>query len=265
MDFLDSFFINVKKINLVHEFILNNRIKCAYLKKRERFGLVYAIDGEAKFSFFSGESVTLLPGEMLLLTTEASYSVSTEKNNEFKHFTVNFDIDKDNSNADFLCDTFCVLKPRNTALYYHLFKQLITVWTNKKIGYEMYSVAFLYQLLGNFCAEIYEKNHLAASYHSLQQAKKYIDEHFNCDLNLNFLANISNMSTTNFRREWKRLYGMSPMQYRDKIRLYYAKEYLLTGYYSVSEVSNKCGFSNSNYFIRFFRKHEGISPGKFYL
>ena len=71
------------------------------------------------------------------------------------------------------------------------------------------------------------------------------------------------MSTTHFRREWTKLYGTPPLQYRDALRLSYAKEYLLSGYYSVTEVAEKCGFEDTNYFIRFFKKHTGITPGKF--
>ena len=77
------------------------------------------------------------------------------------------------------------------------------------------------------------------------------------------LANLVNMSVTNFRREWLKLYGESALQYRDRIRLSYAKEYLMSGYYTVTEVAEKCGFNDVNYFIRFFKKNTGISPGKF--
>ena len=53
------------------------------------------------------------------------------------------------------------------------------------------------------------------------------------------------------------------MQYRDSIRLYYAKEYLNSGYYTVSEIAEKCGFDDVSYFVRFFKKRTGTPPGAY--
>ena len=53
------------------------------------------------------------------------------------------------------------------------------------------------------------------------------------------------------------------MQYRDSIRLYYAKEYPNSGYYTVSEIAEKCGFDDVSYFVRFFKKKAGFTPGEF--
>ena len=69
------------------------------------------------------------------------------------------------------------------------------------------------------------------------------------------------MSKTNFRREWRARYADTPIRYRDSIRLHYASEYLSGGYYSVSEVAKKCGFEDLSYFVRFFKKHTGRTPG----
>jgi iron complex transport system substrate-binding protein len=75
------------------------------------------------------------------------------------------------------------------------------------------------------------------------------------------LAQVSAMSVGHFRREWKRLYGDSPLQYRDSIRLYYAKEYLQSGYCTVAEAAEQCGFSDVSYFVRFYKKKTGTTPG----
>ena len=53
------------------------------------------------------------------------------------------------------------------------------------------------------------------------------------------------------------------MQYRDSTRLYYAKEYLNSGYYTVSEIAEKCGFDDVSYFVRFFKQKTGLPPGEY--
>ena len=127
----------------------------------------------------------------------------------------------------------------------------------------MLSISQLYALISLFYFEY--KNLFIASefWERLQPAKEYIEKNFNLRMSLDQLAKMCNMSVTNFRREWQKLYHTTPMQYRDEIRLSYAKEYLISGYYSVSEVAAKCGFENAGYFIRFFEKHVGVSPGVF--
>ena len=112
----------------------------------------------------------------------------------------------------------------------------------------MQATACLYELLALLVSEILEKKHSTNSYLHLAAAKEYIEQNFNSDITLDLLANLVNMSVTNFRREWAKLYGESPLQYRDRIRLSHAKEYLMSGYYTVTEVAEKCGFSDVNYF-----------------
>lgn len=127
----------------------------------------------------------------------------------------------------------------------------------------MLATSYLYELLAILIFEIYESNYNINSYLQLLPAKEYIDNNFKKNITLNMLANISNMSISNFRREWLKIYNKSPLQYRDEIRIRYSKEYLSSGFYNVSEVASKCGFDDTNYFIRFFKKHTWMSPGKY--
>ena len=128
---------------------------------------------------------------------------------------------------------------------------------------DMLCIAQLYELFSNIHFELYKHKNATASCLRLQAAKDYIDHNYACPISLDQLSILCNMSVTNFRREWAKVYKDTPLQYRDKLRLAYAKEYLLSGYYNVSETAEKCGFCDTNYFVRFFRARTGISPGKF--
>ena len=44
---------------------------------------------------------------------------------------------------------------------------------------------------------------------------------------------------------------------------YYAKVYLNSGYYTISEVVKKCGFDDVSYFVRFFKKQLGLTSGAY--
>ncbi len=257
----NSLYIDIRRITFAHKFVLNRTNICNYPESRKNYGFVYCIDGQADYVFSNGERCTVSRGQVIFLAPTAAYSIKTKK--DFLHYTVNFELHKKSSELSFLDGEFCHLDTDNSEIYRHIFKNLIMHWQNKHSCFEMRAFACLYEIIAHFGSEICEQKYNANTHKRMLPAKEYIDKNFLSQFDLNVLANLTNMSTTNFRREWTKLYGISPMQYRDEMRLNYAKEYLLSGYYTVGEVSSKCGFSDVNYFIRFFKKHTGISPRKF--
>ena len=124
----------------------------------------------------------------------------------------------------------------------------------------MQAVGCLYELLSLFYLA-YSDNR-SAPLCRLLPAREYIEQHFAEEIRLEVLAAFCNMSVTNFRREWKKRYPESPLQYRDAIRIEYAKEYIRSGYYTISEIAEKCGFEDPSYFARFFKKQTGLTPGE---
>ena len=256
----DRFFLDIQRIHLAHEFVLNSVQKCEYPIRREHYGLVYVLKGNAEYRFSDGEKIAVTDGNVLFLSSWAAYSIVTEK--EFEHYTVNFDIHEKTSTFDFFDRAFCLLCEPNTEHIKKGFIKLLSAWSQKKSGFEMQAIGHLYQLLSLFYFE-YRLGKDTLIYERLLPVKEYIECNFDQPISLDRLAHLVDMSVTNFRREWKKLYGVSPLQYRDDLRLSYAKEYLNSGYYSVSEIAHKCGFDDVSYFVRFFKKQTGITPGDF--
>ena len=253
--------INIKKICLAHEFVLDKKNVCAYPNGRNCYGIIYCLEGEAEYKFSSKKSCFVRNGEIILLSPKATYSILTK--NKFRHYTVNFEIHSEYSNMDFLEDDYYLFRSDSPQRYANVFNKLSTCWASRKACFEMFSIAALYELFSLLFSEMLERKFNTASYLRLNPAREYIEQNYHRAITLDFLANKTNMSVSNFRREWLKLYGESALQYRDKIRLSYAEKYLMSGYYTVAEVAEKCGFDDANYFIRFFKKHKGISPGKF--
>ena len=110
----------------------------------------------------------------------------------------------------------------------------------------------------------------------------YLDKYFNSEYKFRFVnelknklyLNISNSSfsiaaaveETGFnadyvRRCFKEEMGVTPLEYFIGMRLGYAKELLVQQtFVSVADVSEKCGFNDSFYFSKLFKKHLGTSP-----
>ena len=95
------------------------------------------------------------------------------------------------------------------------------------------------------------------------QAKAEIDKHFSDNnFNISQLAEMLNINSSYLRREFKKAFSISPIAYLQDIRLQNAVSMLLSDYYSVEEIAQKCGYGSSSYFIQAFKKANGYSPQK---
>ena len=258
--FSDHVYVDIKKIHVAHDYTLNQMRKCEYPGGRGSYGLIYALDGEAEYRFSTGERIKIASGDIFFVSPEAAYTIATAK--PFRHYTVNFDIYRESSTLQVLETSHYLLRNENTRPVERLFRELVNVWSQKSFGYEMKATGVLYELLTLLYLNYLNPTN-DRTMQRLQGAKEYIEQNFDQPISLEGLAYLSNMSVTNFRREWAKLYAEPPIAYRDSIRLHFAKEYLDCGYYTITEVARRCGFEDTSYFVRFFKKRVGCTPNEF--
>lgn len=255
----DGLFLDIRSIRVAHEYTLDRVRKCAYPHGRGTYGLVMGLEGRAEFRFSGGERVTLEAGEWMLISPSAAYAIANEE--AFRHYTINFELHEESSSP--LSALVAPGRPpcRTTDAAEHALRRLVGIWGQKRAGYEMEAVGCLYEVFFHLFAE--DSRREGAVGHRLAPAREHIEKYFDRPITLSELAYLADMSETHLRREWKKHFSESPLQYRDRLRLAHAKELLLTGYYTVSEIAEKCGFEDVSYFVRFFRKKTGTSPGEF--
>lgn len=80
------------------------------------------------------------------------------------------------------------------------------------------------------------------------------------NFNFNEIAAEHNLSVSYFRKIFKMISGMSPVDYVNRVRILRSLELLQTTYMSVAEVANTVGISDQNYFARLFKKIVGCPP-----
>ena len=90
----------------------------------------------------------------------------------------------------------------------------------------------------------------------------YINEHYNEDLALDFLANKFFISKYHLSREFNRLVGTSVYRYIIQKRLVMAKQMMGSGM-PTSTVYQHCGFGDYSNFYRAFKSEYQISPREF--
>lgn len=97
----------------------------------------------------------------------------------------------------------------------------------------------------------------------VDKAVEYINDHYCSDISLNELSDLSGVSPQYFGRLFRERLNMRPMEYIARIKVSKAKIMLLDSDISVTEISEKLGYTSPTYFGIVFRKYEGISPTEF--
>lgn len=70
-------------------------------------------------------------------------------------------------------------------------------------------------------------------------------------------------SYAHLSRLFRRVFGITPVDYRNVMRLEKAKTLLRNPRLTMAEVAEACGFSDPGYFARKFRQQNGISPSRY--
>ncbi|QHI68493.1 helix-turn-helix domain-containing protein [Tichowtungia aerotolerans] len=82
-------------------------------------------------------------------------------------------------------------------------------------------------------------------------------------LSIEQLAKMANMSERNFYRTFQKATGVSPNQHLTNLRISQATELLKHSDASITEIAFECGFQDSSYMTKQFKKHMGLTPSMF--
>ncbi len=89
----------------------------------------------------------------------------------------------------------------------------------------------------------------------------YLDEYCHLPVQREDLGRTFGVSADHITRLFRRHAGESFPTYLNRLRVARAERLLATGNLTVQEVANQCGFRDSSYFIKVFKRFAGRTPG----
>lgn len=147
-----------------------------------------------------------------------------------------------------------------------LTNKLITICTGSKLNKDIFADLTLKELLVSIMQN-QNLNHLNnATYlnnNPLASIMGYIRNNIHEKFQIESLSNKACMSKATFYRVFKRELGISPLEYIFNEKINKAKEMLKNPTLKIATISDELGFSDANYFIRVFKKMEGITPNQY--
>ena len=93
--------------------------------------------------------------------------------------------------------------------------------------------------------------------------KNYIDVNYLGDCSSKTIAAFFNKKLNTIEIKFKKQFGISMQQYILQLRIETAKRHLQTNNMTIQDLAINCGFYNSSYFSKYFKKIVGITPTEY--
>lgn len=97
----------------------------------------------------------------------------------------------------------------------------------------------------------------------ITQITQYIEESYSEKLTLKILADACHGSPYHLHRTFKRLTGVTPIEYIQETRIRNARNYLSQSNKTIGEIALLVGLPNIPYFITLFKKKTGLTPTEY--
>jgi len=95
---------------------------------------------------------------------------------------------------------------------------------------------------------------------AISRVQIYITSHLEDNISNAKLALLACMSQAKLKYTFRRITGMTIMEYKNTVRLDRAKSMLIKTDLPIADISAACGFNSASAFTAFFKKHTGMTP-----
>lgn len=263
------------------EMIANMYITCTYCIRRfaqpdwgfrkdicNFYNILFIIGGKGIFEK-NGVTQAVKKADIVFFEKGCIRSLSTDKNEPLKFYTVNFEcvlpefkdhkwtLTEPKLNFDFIKTvTDKNLFNRFSSLFERLINVRITPEQQSNQREIMNKILDTYTLL-------YSDNvRFFALKKKIDRTVEYMYKYYADKITLEGLASVAELSASYYSMVFKSLVGSSPIDFLIHVRTERAKEFL-SGGMSISQTANTCGFSDIYYFSTMFKKLESMTPTQY--
>lgn len=108
--------------------------------------------------------------------------------------------------------------------------------------------------------ELTDINAIPLQHMVIEKALDFIHSHYTSSITLEEVSNFVMRSPYYFSHLFKKVMNMTFVEYLTQLRIKKAKELLMEGDYTISEIASLVGYQDPNYFSRVFKVFSGGSP-----
>ena len=224
---------------------------------REDYLLFYVASG--KELFYLDRQIIATEGSFIIYKPyETQHHIFIDKEiGEFYyvHFNANSEFDL------FGLESSNIYNTSPSAEIQDLFEDIISELQMKQYAYEKMCASKLFNIISLLIRRTERETKLQPKYFDkIYYVIQSMNKEYNNGLNLNQYAQMCNLSKFHFLRVFREITGISPIEYRNRIRIDHAKEMLLYTNKPINEIGRSVGYSSDTYFCDAFKSAVGVSP-----
>lgn len=158
--------------------------------------------------------------------------------------------------------------PFNSVMQPEIYHMAVCLFNFASTGFEDHNLLVLgalFELLGTIYKfhHYTENNKISSTEKKFKPLLEFIENNYMHPITLKQMAQISCMSTSHFATIFRSFFGETPMEYVNSYRIERACLLLTNTNLSVTEITYRCGFNDSAYFVKVFKKYKKMTPKKY--
>jgi AraC-like DNA-binding protein len=224
-------------------------------------------DIEVSFSGDFGE-IRAKKGDIVFIPEGAKYTATVirRSGSRIGTYTVNFDLFSKDREKLLLSERISVLASRQDTLFERRIKELsdtvhrLEDAENAESYNKIRAKGDFFLLLAAISDTLTVNDD---SYYPIRRGVDAFQNEWNKNERIEKYAELCGVSETYFYRCFKRWSGVSPVEYRNNLRLSGAESLLKCTDMQIQEISSEVGFTDPFYFCRIFSQRYGISPRQY--
>ena len=216
--------------------------------------LIFHLSGESTV-FFNGKRLEITKDSIRFLPQGEIHEYIVKRKERGECIDIFFNTDIPVTNEAF------VLKLNQSKKIKSLFNKIFSVWVAKGDGYYFECVSIIYKIF----AELQKKNYIPESqFNSIKPAIDYIEKHFlDKKITAEELTLCCTISYPYIKKLFIKKFGVPPIKYSIQLKINYACDLLKSEVYTISQISEICGYNDIYFFSRQFKEYMGLSPTDF--
>lgn len=242
------------------------------------FRMFYVLKGTFDVEF-SNHIKHLSPGDCLVFPPGTPYKLNMDKDSKSEYYILNFDFDSKKHNQaarapipthifspDDIFSKF-VIEPFEQIFILHavdviepLLKEIETYNSDLKNTAEYMQSALLKKALCHLMILDTERKTAENKNYLIKKTKDFIQENYSKNITNDVIASKMGYHSYYLNSLFVKHEGISLHKYLETMRLEKAKKLLSSSGEKISDIANKCGFTDASYFTKFFFKQVGITP-----
>ena len=224
--------------------------------------LFYVKRGKLTFIFDKTHQITARENDIVYIPDDGEYISRWENPDEADYVGLEFKITDLSGNPLLISDEICIFANDSRHFYYDKFIRLFNLTDKAETGYKLKFISVFSDILYYRIKEYNDEQ--GGGNNGLQLGKEYIDKYYMSDINMSDVAKMCGMCDSHFRRSFNKCYNMSPLKYKNQLKMKKAIELMREGN-NITETAEMLSFCDVYYFSRLFKQFYGVSPKKYIL